>query len=45
MKFESIIRDLIKVNRASNSLSFVRYKQVIPRDTIDVQTFNPKYSD
>jgi hypothetical protein len=26
MKLDSIVRELIKVNRATNSLSFVRYK-------------------
>ena len=45
IKFESIIRELIKVNHASNFVSSVSYKQVIPSDTINVQTLNPNYSD
>jgi len=42
LRMEWIIRELIKINRGVNALQFVSYKRVIPRDTIEIQTFNPK---
>ncbi len=41
LRLSQIIRELIQINRANNSTSFVQ-KKLMPRDILEVQTYNCK---